>query len=460
MRDLAAAENLNTYQPLVNGGSSPRDSDVCESGGVAAPGGGESTLESDEGTAYASRQNFAGTLLESQLQHKLSIGCNVEKESVYGLAIALPQIARSAGWSAVLTGLAIRGWFFMFVTYFLQGLFMYMMFKEQNVMERFSGQMNLCDFGAHIEHCHEHDDALGCLGPAGTRYSASRLYSWPQWADRVFVKESLQTLFPSKHDEIEEKIDPGEYGLEDYWCRLAAVFVFMISVVEELLILVRLIKLLWLVPTKSESWILYMGSMDDSSAAKFEHISLRVSGIPLVWKVIYIVLILLPRAVMWKFVAECGMTFLMESAGITEVIVNCVALGFVLGLGTMIASEFTARATKDLMESLKNFHPEGHADEKSDSVGKVSGYTHSTEVRFGLFWKLLPLRFISTLVITGILVLDYYRRRCTQSDGGTWISKSVFLPKSLRYSIWTAVLPRLFPLAEEDHPYWTMPDAK
>merc|ERR1719375_2832835 len=102
-----------------------------------------------------------------------------------------------------------------------------MMFKEQNVMERFSGQMNLCDFGAHIEQCHEEHAASGCIGPAGTRYTASRLYSWPQWSARKFVQESLKSLFPDKVHDIEEKVDIGEYGLEDYWCRTASVFVFM-----------------------------------------------------------------------------------------------------------------------------------------------------------------------------------------------------------------------------------------
>merc|ERR1712232_954353 len=101
----------------------------------------------------------------------------------------------------------------------------------------------------------------GCIGPGGTRYTAARLYSWGQWNTRNFVKESLMTLFPDKHKEIKEHVDPGEYGLEDYFVRIAAVFVFMVSVMEELFCIARIVKLLWLVPTRAESWIFYEGDM-------------------------------------------------------------------------------------------------------------------------------------------------------------------------------------------------------
>eukprot|EP00439_Symbiodinium_sp_Y106_P077690 s169_g16.t1 len=38
--------------------------------------------------------------------------CSIEADSVYGAAVAMPQIARSAGWPATLTSLVIRIYFF------------------------------------------------------------------------------------------------------------------------------------------------------------------------------------------------------------------------------------------------------------------------------------------------------------------------------------------------------------
>jgi hypothetical protein len=58
--------------------------------------------------------------------------------------------------------------------------------------------------------------------------------------DRTFVRDSLKALFPDRVEEIEQKIDPGEYGVESYWCRFACCFVFMISCMDSLSDLVRI----------------------------------------------------------------------------------------------------------------------------------------------------------------------------------------------------------------------------
>ena len=102
----------------------------------------------------------------------------------------------------------------------------YNLMKEQLVMDRFAGQMNLCDFGSKKDGCPESD---GCVGPGGTRITPARLYSYAQWYLQNFVKSSLQSVFPDRKDDINTMIDPGEffcftrrhqvYGLESWHTR-------------------------------------------------------------------------------------------------------------------------------------------------------------------------------------------------------------------------------------------------
>lgn len=423
-------------------------------------------LASERHLQNGHRIEVGGRSLEYLLRYKMSLGCNVEKETIYGFAIALPQIARSTGWSNITTGLAIRSVFFLLLTFFIQGLFMYMMYKEQHVMERFSGQMNLCDFGAFIERCHDAGDEAvhvpGCRGPAGTTYTAARLYSWPQWADRQFVKESLLALFPHMREAIENKVDPGEWGLEDYWCRLACCFVFVMMVNVELLSIFRMLKLFWVVPSVPQSWVRYGGDLTPGHIPTMADIELRVAGIPFGWKMSYLLLIVIPRVIMCKFVCECGITFLMESAGITEVIVNALALGFVLGIGNMIVMDFTVRAAKDVMVELTDYdnhlEEEEEMHERNNTIEHVSLYQHSSKRRLKLMFQLIPLRFLAVCLLTVVLVYGYYTLRCVRDEHGHWISKPLYLPKTVDIRVWSAILPRVFPIETDSEPYWEMPE--
>merc|ERR1740138_608466 len=118
-------------------------------------------------------------------------------------------------------------------------------------MDAFAGQMYLCDFGAHVEQC----PGPHCIGPGGTNITAPRMYSYAAWSVRNYVKDSMKAIFPEKADEIDEKVDPGEYGVESYWCRLVRCFIYMLTVMNELYLIFRMTALLWYVPAKAEPWI-------------------------------------------------------------------------------------------------------------------------------------------------------------------------------------------------------------
>merc|ERR1719443_1238796 len=98
---------------------------------------------------------------------------------------------------------------------------------------------------------------------------------------RNFVKHSLMHVFPDKHDEILENVDVGEYGLEDYWCRLTAVFIFSLAMMEEMLNIARTLLLLSPLPATSESWISYDGPLQAGDSEPITHkseVKLKIAG--------------------------------------------------------------------------------------------------------------------------------------------------------------------------------------
>ena len=40
-------------------------------------------------------------------------------------------------------------------------------------------------------------------------------------------------LFPQMQDEIDKNVDPGEYGVESYWCRLVCIFIFVTAILDD-----------------------------------------------------------------------------------------------------------------------------------------------------------------------------------------------------------------------------------
>lgn len=91
-------------------------------------------------------QVLAGRALR-RLNERAKLLITVENDSVYGAALALPQVARTAGWSLEYTSLACHSMMFLLTNLLLQGFLLYMLSKELRTLDKFGGQMHLCDFG-------------------------------------------------------------------------------------------------------------------------------------------------------------------------------------------------------------------------------------------------------------------------------------------------------------------------
>lgn len=383
---------------------------------------------------------------------------------MYGAALAMPQIARSAGWPGTLLALVCRIYFFTALNYLLQGFLLSMIGEEQLTWYAFAGRMHLCDYGAWMEDC---PDGSNCKGPLGTQYSAPRLYDYDIWSTRIFIRDSLKAIFPHKANEVHDKVDPGEYGMENYYCRFVCVFVFMLEVVDDLSGTYVLARTLYQLPNSADSWIRYevpsWGTKDDVKEMKdcreLDFVKYSVGGMPLHWKLFNVMFLVIPKFGLWLALSKSGVQYLMETAGIMNVVVNAMALTFVLKVDEMVFHKFSTCLTKEIMwrvEKMPNFSVEA---EEAETETQALDRFYRTELghnRWRSLYLMVPRRVFNVLVLLVIFLWDYYRTNCVRQEDGSWVSKDMHLPARLDYNPFRL----MFGLAGtlEENPYWTIPN--
>jgi len=343
-----------------------------------------------------------------------------------------------------------------------------MIVQEEEVMDRFAGQMSLCNFGALIDSC---PDGPNCVGPGGTNYKdAGRVYDYNSWVTRNFVRDSLKQLFPDKADIIHESIDPGEYGLENYWVRFVCVFVFMMSVMSDLRSTMDMAYIIYSVPTEEGMWVEYCVPTwaskekikEFQEKSELDFVRFKIAGMPRPWKIFNVVAVIIPKLWIWKTTAQNGVMFLMETAGIEDVIVNVTALTFILNLDEMLFANFSHRASHHILETLEPYSAEleEEVEAKEQQSNDDAFLTLQRDRRFKFAdLNLLPFRLFLNGVVTAIFVFEYYYGHCMVSESGGQISKPMSLPNSQVYPLLSFFFYPFVGTDEQEQSYWSMPPA-
>mmetsp|Transcript_34678 Transcript_34678/g.103029 ORF Transcript_34678/g.103029 Transcript_34678/m.103029 type:complete len:459 (-) Transcript_34678:30-1406(-) len=408
----------------------------------------------------------AGKAMGYLLKMELEGAAGVEKTSVYGAAIAIPQIARSVGWSTTMTGLAIRAYVFLLFNYFLQLFLLSVLNEELHLFNPLSGRMHLCDFGAHISNC---PGGLNCRGPTGGNYSYPTLYTFSAWSVRVFTRDALVELFPDRVDEIYKRIVPGEFGVEDYYCRVACCLIFMMAVYGDLKGTLSLWWLLQHVPTRADPWITYeVPQFTTKEMAKkvkgwteLDLVKFKVAGMPLHWKVFNFFLIFLPKAFIWWTLVTSGFHFLMETADIIDCIVNCMALTFVLEIDETVFERLASVASKHMMYNLEDMQLYTTDDMENETDEEAFERFHRDEAdpmehKVHLLFLIVPGRLIGIILFVCLFIFQYYNAECVRSAEGGYISKDLYLPTDVGYNPFVWLYPSL-----REHtttPIWRIPE--
>jgi len=383
--------------------------------------------------------------------------------SVTSQALVMPQLCRSAGNPRSLVHMSVRSFLFVFIRFFLQLFLLYMLSQEELVMDKFAGEMYLCDFGANIERC---PDGPNCVGPGGTNYeNPGRMHSFSAWATRSFVRDSLRTLFADKIDEIDKTFDPGEYGLENYWVRFVCLFIFMMTGMADLRVSMDLVSILRALPTSAEPWMEYKVPTWDTKEnvkrhlgkGEIDFVTFKLAGMSLKWKLLNMFLLVLPRfAVLWG-ILNFGTVYLMETAGIEDVVINVTALAFIFKLDELIFSCFSHRAAHHILSNIEPFSLSDRSAQEDFTPEECLSYLEADKNRPLLHMNLLPVRMLMTLCMALLFGGKYYYTYCERAPHGGIVSKSMFLPVEQVYPIVSFLFPTLFPAHSRPEPYWEMP---
>jgi len=377
---------------------------------------------------------------------------NVEINSVFGAGVLIPQLARCTGWSRGLIQVTIKTYLLVIFGFFVQTELLRFFTQEELVMDAYGGQAYLCEFGAPFENC---PDDPTCAGPAGSKITPERMYSYATYSSRRFMKTALLDLFPDKKDEIEDKVDPGEYGAESRWCRWLCCYLFMMGVMSELRSIFLLGQLLYMIPTEAGEWV----SMEESGVAaatgrrsihtvEDDALIVKVAGMPLLWKMVNLIFILFPKAIVWRLTATAGVTFLMETEGISDVVINAVALAFVLQIDEMIFESLIPGELREIIVSCRDYDCKKALEDRAEEPSILS---------FNTMLLTFPVYGIATLALTAYFVyFDYYLAHCEWQASGFFASKPMYLPMSSKFSFFQALtMEWSASFEQEKEPYWT-----
>ncbi|CAE8622554.1 unnamed protein product [Polarella glacialis] len=324
------------------------------------------------------------------------------------------------------------------------------------------------------------------------------------WASRVFVRDSFLAMFPERAAEMAEKVDPGEYGLESYWLRVVSCLLFMIGLWPDIAGSGNLFLLLWHIPTSSEPWMCTKAAGDDvdgkfpslepaglgpsssksmaaperqkgskrKGSSKKEDISdsgvkFAVAGMPCHWKILNFMFVLLPKVYIWILTVDAGILFLMETAGIEDMVINAVALAFILELDEVIYEAMFSDAAKNIMDDLEGWHAsQDVADDHDDNDSDMWFWTkHQANRSYTIFsprlWGLIfPYRLVSMIGVLTFFQFKYYLEHCIHLPDGSWISDDLRVPVSYQMSIRSFLggpIPKIFSIVTSPEVAWSMP---
>jgi len=273
-------------------------------------------------------------------------------------------------------------------------------------------------------------------------------------------------LFPDMKDQIDENVDPGEYGIESYYCRLLCVFVFILQIADEFQNIRDLAYFIWKVPTEEGLWVEFDSEApppeDDPHGEKeLENIKFKVTGVPLRWKFLITIFVLMPRIFIWRMLSLAGVHFLMETAAMVDQIVNTTALSFVLGSDELIHERLTTAATKQIVSSVEDYKCYEHK-KRSNQELLTSYRDHelapllSTTARHQ--FPMLPRKLMWTMYLMIVFYLEYYHHNCTSMEDGSSVSVPVALPPNSHMTMPT-FFPKFFSVMPHNPntPFWAMP---
>ncbi|CAK9026477.1 unnamed protein product [Durusdinium trenchii] len=161
---------------------------------------------------------------------------------------------------------------------------------------------------------------------------------------------------------------------------------------------------------------------------------------PLHWKIINLFVIIIPKLLLWWLTAQSGTTFLMETSAIDNMVVNSVALAFILQIDELLCSELMSETTKTLLDMVQDYELHGYteAGDGDEDDGFHSGQDYEKHLDADWSWyeimSLVPYKLVVVLLFTMLFVRLYYWTHCVQNEDGGYVSREMRHPLTTHFS--------------------------
>jgi len=247
----------------------------------------------------------------------------------------------------------------------------------------------------------------------------------------------------------------------------------MMQIVEDFTESLNMLHLIRSVPTAADSWLNYEPpSWASKSRAKqvlghteMDYVIFRVSGMPKAWKILNVLVIVVPKFFIWGTLAVNGFQFLMETGGIQNLILNSLAMTFILQIDELLASRLCTTATKETMNKLKAYQLFSLDEEEHARDEEV---LEEFDARDGT-WKVTNRKFLSLLIPRRLLIIIgataffywyYFIRFCNKLPDGSYISEPIYPPKEIQRFGMFFIKWLFYPSSIErvDEPTWVYPN--
>eukprot|EP00448_Togula_jolla_P021852 CAMPEP_0170572822 /NCGR_PEP_ID=MMETSP0224-20130122/2430_1 /TAXON_ID=285029 /ORGANISM="Togula jolla, Strain CCCM 725" /LENGTH=483 /DNA_ID=CAMNT_0010895355 /DNA_START=8 /DNA_END=1456 /DNA_ORIENTATION=+ len=314
---------------------------------------------------------------------------SIPKQSVISTAICFPQLARCSGYARTFSAMSIKHVILAFLSLWMQAFLLEAMRQALLTIDQADGVPHLCTYGFDYG-----DDANPPKGPLGLAYERSRGNIEPSY-QKLMLRNTIAQLMRSLAAAnvttlVNDEMGPVDYGLESPNCRFLSVTMFLISLSGEMVALWRWAVYLWKSPRRklmasgqsssssSEDefgfgdndncqWIKFRDWPDTSQnpakrkelwnaleKTELDHIRFVATGMPLGWK-IYSGLLVFMKAVILIELSWIGLMFLMHTGVIIKLILNSVALLFIVDVDLIFFESFSGRMAKDLLKRIQPF---------------------------------------------------------------------------------------------------------
>merc|ERR1712139_628536 len=97
--------------------------------------------------------------------------------------------------------------------------------------------------------------------------------------------------------------------------------------------------------------------------SELEQLRFVLAGMPRGWKIANLIILWFPKIYLWLLTVDIGVIFLMETAKIEDMIINSVALAFILSIDELIFESLMPTMAKHMMERVDDYQVRDEQEE-------------------------------------------------------------------------------------------------